>query len=99
MDEAPDSREQSFCKPKGGQQDEQIVARGYITEVVILTLTYLFSVPKETDDIPMVFDATASGLNDSLWSPNFMLPSMVIALMMVGPEMHMVDIDVGGGVL
>ena len=43
----------------------------------------------------MVFDATVSGLNNSLWYPNFVLPSMGSLLMILGPEMHMVDTDVG----
>ena len=38
----------------------KLVARGYITEGVILELTLLFYVPKEKDDICMVFDATVS---------------------------------------
>ena len=73
----------------------KLVARGYITEGVILALTYLLSVPKVTDDIRMVFDATMSGINDSLWDSKCMLPSMGIFLMMVGSETHMFDLDVG----
>ena len=73
----------------------KLVTRGYIKEVVILAQTSLFSVPKGTADIRMVFDAIISGLKDSLWAPKFMLPSMSILLMMVGPEMHMFDLDVG----
>ena len=74
----------------------KLVARGYTTEGVILELTSLFYVPKVTDDIRMVFDETMSGLNDYLWYPNFMFLSMVSLLIMMGPEMHMVDLDVGG---
>ena len=44
----------------------------------------------------MVFEATVSGFNGSLWYPKFMLPSMGSLLMMVGPKTHMVDLDVGG---
>ena len=43
----------------------------------------------------MVFDATVSGLNDYLWDTNFMLPSMGSLIIMVGPDKHMVNIDVG----
>ena len=42
----------------------------------------------------MVFDATVSGLKYSLWAPNFMLQSMGSLFMMVGPEAHMVNLDV-----
>ena len=62
---------------------------------MILGLIYFFSVPKGKDDIHMVFDETVSGLEDSLWDPNFMLPSMGSLRMMVVPETHMVEIDVG----
>ena len=72
----------------------KLVARGYIIEGVILTLTSLFSVTKVTEDICMVFDATVSGLNNYLSETHFMLPSMRSLLMMVGPETHMVDLDV-----
>ena len=51
--------------------------------------------PKGTDDIHMVFDANLSRLNNSLWDPNFLLPSMVSLLVVVGLETHMVDLDVG----
>ena len=74
----------------------KLVSRGYITEGFIIALTSFFSVPMGTDDIRMVFDATVSRLKNSLWAPNFMLPSMGSLLMMVGLETHMVDLDVGG---
>ena len=61
---------------------------------MIITLTSLFYVPKVTDDTRMVFDATVSGLNGSLWDPNFMLPPMGSCIRMVGPEIHIVDLDV-----
>ena len=56
-------------------------------EEMILSLTSFFYMPKVKDDILMVFDATISGLNDSLWDPNFMLLSMVILLIMVGQRL------------
>ena len=75
----------------------KLVDRSYITEGVILALTSFFYVTKGTDDIRMVFDATLSGLNNSLWDTNSMLPSMGSLVMMVGPETHMINMDVGGG--
>ena len=42
----------------------------------------------------MMFDATVSGLNDSIWYPNFMLPSIVSLIMIVSLETYMVDLDV-----
>ena len=73
----------------------KFVARGFITEVIILALISFFSVPKVTEDIHMVFDATLSGLNNSLWDTKFMLPSMGGFIMMVAPGMHMVNLYVG----
>ena len=72
-----------------------LVARGYIPEGVILALTSFFYLPKETDDIHIVFDVNVSRLNVSSWYPNVMLPSMGSLLMMVGSVMHIVNIDVG----
>ena len=46
----------------------KLVARGYIMEVVILVLAYLFSVPKGAQYIHMMFDENVSGLNDYLWN-------------------------------
>ena len=66
---------------------KKMVARGCIMEEMILSLTSFFYMPKVKDDILMVFDATISGLNDSLWDPNFMLLSMVILLIMVGQRL------------
>ena len=80
---------------KVGNKTSKLVARSYITEGVILANTSFFSVPNGTDNICMVFDATASRLNGSLWAPNFMLSSIGSLLMMVVPETHMDDLDVG----
>ena len=73
----------------------KLVYRIYITELVIFALTSLFYVPKGTYYIRMMFDATVSKLNGSMWAPNFTLLSMGSLLVMVGPETHMVDLDVG----
>jgi hypothetical protein len=35
-----------------------------------------FAVPKGEDDVRMVYDATANGLNDCVWSPPFWLPTL-----------------------
>ena len=44
----------------------KLVSRGYINEGVILILMSLFSVPKTTEDISIVFDTTLSRNNYSL---------------------------------
>ena len=43
----------------------------------------------------MVFNVTVRGLNNLLRDPNFMLPSMGSLLMILGKNIHMVNIDVG----
>ena len=55
-------------------------ARGYITEIMIFLIMSFFFVPKGTEDILLVFNATVSILKDSLWDPKCMLLSMDILL-------------------
>ena len=62
---------------------------------VVLALNFSFSVPKVTDDMHVVFDSNIIRINDSLWSPNFILKVMGSLLTMVGLETNMVDLDVG----
>ena len=73
----------------------KLCARRYITKGVILVLTSFFYMTKVTYYILMVFDATVIRLNNSMWAPKSMLPSMGRFIIMVGPETHMVNIDVG----
>ena len=73
----------------------KLVARGYIIEGLILALTSLFYLPQRTQDIRMVFNEIKIGLNYSLWGPNFMFPSMVSLVMMMGPNTNMVDLHFG----
>ena len=80
---------------KVANKKSNMVFRGYITEGVILALAYFFYMPKETEDICIVCDTNVSGINDSLWDPKCMLPSMRSLLMMVVPEMYMVNLDDG----
>ena len=73
----------------------KLVSRGYITEGVILEMTYFFYVPKGAEDIHMVFDEIISGLNNYLWDPKFMVSSMGSLLVIMGLETHMVYLDSG----
>ena len=65
----------------------KLVARGYITEGLILLLTYLFSIPKVTKYIHILFDATVRG------SKTYVAINRHF-LMMMGLKTHMVDLDV-----
>ena len=51
--------------------------RCYIAVGLVLSLTAYFHVPKGDDDIRMVYDLTASGLNDVLWAPSFWMPTII----------------------
>jgi len=54
----------------------KVVARRYVSKGLVKSLTKFFSVPKGEDNICMVYDASALGLNDALWAPNFGLPDV-----------------------
>lgn len=49
--------------------------RKYVEAGPIDALMHYFDVKKGVDDIRMVYDGTASGLNDWLWAPWFLLPA------------------------
>ncbi|KAI2495940.1 hypothetical protein MHU86_18550 [Fragilaria crotonensis] len=54
-----------------------------------------FAVPKGDEDIRVVFDGTSCGLNDTLWAPNFFLPSASSAAMLLTFQTWMSDMDFG----
>jgi hypothetical protein len=49
----------------------KVKTRRYFEEGLVSALTSFFAVPKGADDIRMVYDGTASGLNEALWAPWF----------------------------
>jgi len=55
---------------------ENVLDKGYIRPGRVKSLTGYFGVLKGPTDIRMVYDATRSGLNATLWSPNFGLPTV-----------------------
>ena len=59
------------------------------------SLTGFFTVPKGEDDIRIVYDASACGLNDALWCSNFFLPTIDSVLQNAGSETWFGDIDLG----
>jgi hypothetical protein len=69
--------------------------RRYITPGFVKSLTSFFSVPKGDDDIRMVYSGFESGLNDSIWVPRFILPTMETHLRGVDEETCMADNDFG----
>ena len=88
--------------PSDPKQKEQMAAkigkvrdRGYILPGKVNSLTGFFAVPKGTDDIRIVYDATACGLNHALWSPNFALPTIDSVLRGANQDTWFSDIDLG----
>ncbi len=69
--------------------------RLYIAVGRVLSLTHMFHVPKPPDDIRMVYDGTASGLNDALYSPHFSLPVVGNTLRSLMENYFAADLDVG----
>jgi hypothetical protein len=74
----------------------QIVrGRRYITRGVVHLLTSYFSVPKGLEDVRMVYDGTAFGLNDAIWVPRFSLPTAATHLRALDAGYQMADVDIG----
>jgi hypothetical protein len=72
-----------------------VQAKGYIDEGEVRSLTSYFSVPKGSNDIHMVYDASASGLYQCLWVPNFWLPSAEGLVETMTKDSWMGDLDMG----
>jgi hypothetical protein len=67
----------------------------YIAPGFVISLTAFFHVPKGEDDIRMVYDGSVSGLNDAMWMPRFVLPTLNTHLRSVEAGTFLADIDVG----
>ena len=67
----------------------------YIQPGFVKSLTSYFAVPKAETDVRIVYDGTACGLNDSLWAPNFMLPTVDSILRNASSSTWFGDIDLG----
>jgi hypothetical protein len=77
------------------QKLENVRFKGYIASGTVSSLTGYFAVPKGTDDIRMVYDATKSGLNSALWVPSFSLPAAEALLDLLSSSSWMADLDMG----
>jgi hypothetical protein len=67
----------------------------YVQPGFVKSLTSYFAVPKAKTDIRVVYDATACGLNDALWAPNFFLPTVDSILRNASSSTWFGDIDLG----
>lgn len=74
---------------------DTIQKKNYIESGHIKSLMSFFDVPKGEDNIRMVYDGSASGLNGNLWAPWFSLPTIDCLLRSLEPGYSMADNDVG----
>ncbi len=71
------------------------ISKSYIAPGKVLSLTSYFAVPKGETDLRIVYDASKSGLNKVLWTPNFQLPTSDTLTDLLGPTSWMSDLDLG----
>lgn len=93
----PQSRNRDpVSKPLIEAKLQKVVNRGYMAnDTTITSLTSFFDVPKGDDDIRMVYDGTKCGLNDAVWVPTFVMPSINTHLRGVIEGTWMMDEDLG----
>lgn len=95
-----------YLRPQRGEPNEVVRAKvreklsnvkdkGYISAGTVKSLTSYFAVAKGDQDIRMVYDASASGLNACLWVPTFALPSADALLELLTEKSWMSDLDMG----
>ena len=74
---------------------DKVLERGYISSGWVASLTSYFAVPKGEDDIRIIYDGSASGLNEALWSPSFWLPNSSSAVRLISFYSYLFDTDIG----
>lgn len=76
---------------------EKVINRRYmiVSEINLKSLIKYFAVPKGEDDIRIVYDATASGLNEAVWAPTFWLPTIDSLVRALDDNCWMADRDIG----
>ena len=72
-----------------------MLARSYLEPGFVTNALHYFAVPKGETDIRVVFDGTSSGLNETLWAPNFYLPTARDAALHLSYSTWMLDMDCG----
>jgi hypothetical protein len=72
-----------------------MIDRSYLEPGSVSSFLNYFAVPKGESDIRVVYDGTLSGLNGSLWCPNFFLPSARHAGELLNYSSWMADMDFG----
>jgi hypothetical protein len=76
----------------------KVINRRYMvrarTKFDIKSLIKYFAVPKGLLDVRIVYDATASGLNDAVWAPSFWLPTIDSLVRSLDSSSWMADRDI-----
>jgi hypothetical protein len=77
----------------------KVINRRYMvrarTKFDIKSLIKYFAVPKGLSDVRIVYNATASGLNESVWAPSFWLPTIDSLVRSLDSSSWMADRDIG----
>jgi hypothetical protein len=74
---------------------DKVLARGYISPGLVVSLTSYFAVPKGDLDIRLMHDHTSSGLNAALWPPSFWMPTSESAVRVIYFYSFLFDSDIG----
>ena len=85
-------------KAKVKEKLQTVIDKGYIemTELELVeAMMFMFHVPKGETDIRMVYDGSKSGLNESLYSPWFALPTVDTMVRWVVAGSWLADNDYG----
>ena len=85
----------SYMADKMKEKLVKVLGRRYIVDGKVLSLISCFAVPKGEKDIRLVYDGTKSKLNDSVFAPNFFMPSIDSMLMTVDVNSWFGDNDLG----
>ena len=88
----PEKTEEDRTKMKN--KVEKVIKRMYIESGTVLSLTHMFYVRKELNDIRMVYNGTSCGLNLALWEPYFGLTIVQHTLSTLLPGYSQCDMDV-----
>lgn len=76
---------------------EKVIRRRYMIRsgIKLKSLIKYFAVPKGEKDVRIVYDATASGLNETVWAPSFWLPTIDSLVRALDADSWMSDRDIG----
>ena len=80
-------------RPIVASKIQSMISKSYLEVGVVRSHLHYFAVPKGDSDVRVVFDGTSCGLNQTLWSPNFFLPTSRNAAELLSFDSWMADAD------